>query len=192
MSLQTFTCTLYLEMLTQVIKIWDIESGQHIGTLTGHKKAIFYLVYTADGSYLVSGSEDKTVRVWDAHTFSNCAVMPLDDGCVCISTSPESRQIFAGTLSGKLAAWRDFSSINLNVAAGLMQAHRDSTFDVHCLSNGRGIITGSRDKSVKLWSYNDVKDSGGVDGIHLPLREFLGHKVSTPVTEYWNGHMINS
>ena len=33
--------------------------------LTGHTKAVYSISYSSDGKHLVSGSYDKTVRVWD-------------------------------------------------------------------------------------------------------------------------------
>ncbi|KAH8672846.1 quinon protein alcohol dehydrogenase-like superfamily, partial [Tricladium varicosporioides] len=51
-----------------IIYVWDLKSGQLVETLTGHTAAIFSIEYTPDGSHIVSGSEDKTVRVWDSHS----------------------------------------------------------------------------------------------------------------------------
>ena len=88
------------------LEAWDLKSGRLAGTLTGHTRPIFSLEYTADGSHIISGSEDKTVRVWDVRSHSNCVVLQLDDGCVSISVSPDFSHVFAGTLNGKLVSWR--------------------------------------------------------------------------------------
>ena len=47
------------------IRIWDTETGAQIGSpLTGHKYAVWSVVWNNDGSKLVSGSNDKTIKIW--------------------------------------------------------------------------------------------------------------------------------
>ena len=38
--------------------------GERIKTLTGHSDPIISVVFSADGEYLASGSEDNTIGVW--------------------------------------------------------------------------------------------------------------------------------
>jgi len=47
------------------IYIYDARTGELINTLTGHTAVIESLSYNADGTQLVSTSEDSTVRLWD-------------------------------------------------------------------------------------------------------------------------------
>ena len=37
-------------------------------TLRGHSHYVFSVVYSPDGKHLVSGSCDKTVKIWDSTT----------------------------------------------------------------------------------------------------------------------------
>ena len=48
----------------QEIWLWDTESWQVIKTLTGHSDLIQDLVFTPDGTKLISAGRDGTVRVW--------------------------------------------------------------------------------------------------------------------------------
>ena len=47
-----------------LIHVWDIETGKHLNTLTGHKGGVRSLAYSTDGMTLVSGSLDGTMLVW--------------------------------------------------------------------------------------------------------------------------------
>lgn len=46
--------------------LWDGRSGECLQTLTGHHEAVLCMAvgYTAQGVYVLSGSDDKTARVW--------------------------------------------------------------------------------------------------------------------------------
>jgi WD40 repeat protein len=46
--------------------LWDVASGQPIGTpLLGHRQNVWAVDISPDGQWLVSGSGDRTVAVWD-------------------------------------------------------------------------------------------------------------------------------
>jgi WD40 repeat protein len=47
------------------VVVWDAVSGRQLLRGQGHLAKINCLAFAPDGSYLVSGSEDGTVRVWD-------------------------------------------------------------------------------------------------------------------------------
>ena len=47
------------------IRIYDFRSGQLIKLLRSHTATVFDLAFNADGSRLISGSADNTVKVWD-------------------------------------------------------------------------------------------------------------------------------
>ena len=52
--------------VSRELRLWDGRSGECLQTLTGHHEAVlcFDVGYTAHGVYVVSGSDDKTARVW--------------------------------------------------------------------------------------------------------------------------------
>ncbi|MEH2305972.1 serine/threonine-protein kinase [Nostoc sp.] len=46
------------------IKLWDVASGNEIGTLTGHSSQVNSIVFSRDGQILVSGGADGAIKVW--------------------------------------------------------------------------------------------------------------------------------
>jgi WD40 repeat protein len=56
------------------IRLWNLETGRCVRTLTGHTDRVQALSMSPDSRYLLSGGEDATVRLWD-----------LDSGC-CLRT----------------------------------------------------------------------------------------------------------
>ncbi|HLP87192.1 MAG TPA: serine/threonine-protein kinase [Nostocaceae cyanobacterium] len=50
------------------IKLWNVTTGLEVATLTGHTQTITSLAFNADGTILVSGAEDKTIKIWRVGT----------------------------------------------------------------------------------------------------------------------------
>src|SRR5204863_201999 len=46
------------------VKVWDASSGQESQALEGHKDSITSLAVRGDGKWIVSASQDMTVKVW--------------------------------------------------------------------------------------------------------------------------------
>jgi WD40 repeat protein len=47
------------------VRVWDTESGKELMCLLGHLESVTCVAATADGHYAISGSLDRTVRLWD-------------------------------------------------------------------------------------------------------------------------------
>jgi WD40 repeat protein len=56
---------------------------------------------TPDGRHVVSGSEDKTLRVWDLAAGAEKAHIMLDAAILCVAAA-DGRAIVAGDASGNL------------------------------------------------------------------------------------------
>lgn len=48
----------------KLLRIWEIDTGKLISTLTGHELAVSCLAVTKNGEFIASGSFDNTVRIW--------------------------------------------------------------------------------------------------------------------------------
>ena len=56
----------FVELISNIrMKLWDVETGEEIRTLSGHTELIESLAFSHDGKILASGSFDGTVLLWD-------------------------------------------------------------------------------------------------------------------------------
>lgn len=60
-----------------VIKLWDLGSGNLIKAMTGHEAYISTLEFSKNGELLVSGGDDDSVRVWSVKDAETKAVQSI-------------------------------------------------------------------------------------------------------------------
>ncbi|KAI4320297.1 hypothetical protein MLD38_033793 [Melastoma candidum] len=56
-----------------IIRVWDSETGKLLKESdkeSGHKKTITSLTMAADGSHFITGSQDKSAKLWDSRTLT--------------------------------------------------------------------------------------------------------------------------
>jgi WD40 repeat protein len=73
-------------------------------TLHGHTDEVYCAAFSPDGKYIVSGSRNKMVLIWDAQT-GNHVLGPLKrhtKSVYCVAFSPDGRQIALGPLTIQL------------------------------------------------------------------------------------------
>ncbi len=88
------------------IHIWSVQTGQLLDRLSGHEGPVSSLAFSPDAGTLVSGSWDKTVRVWSifARTQTSEPLQLMAD-ILCVAFRPDSKQIAVTSLDGSLTFW---------------------------------------------------------------------------------------
>lgn len=87
----------------------------------GHDLRINAVAWSPDGSRLVTGADDHTVRVWDAITGTSLVVLEGHDGPVTdVATSPDGRIVASASADGTVRLWGRSN-------AAIDAARRDST-----------------------------------------------------------------
>ena len=49
-----------------LIKIWDVEKGKSVHSLSKHSDPVYSVAFSPDGQLLASGSSDHALHIWDA------------------------------------------------------------------------------------------------------------------------------
>jgi WD40 repeat protein len=76
-----------------------------LDAFAGHARRVSSVCVAADGRWLLSGSLDRTLRLWEVAT-GQCAWTEKTSGAVLsVSLSPDGRWAAAGTYDRKVLVW---------------------------------------------------------------------------------------
>ena len=96
---------LYTGSDDRTIRVWDIDTHQHITALEGHTDDVYCL--TVVGNKLYSGSFDRTIRVWDTDTHQHIATLEGHTDGVCYLTVVGNK-LYSGSVDKTIRAWTLF------------------------------------------------------------------------------------
>jgi hypothetical protein len=126
------------------VRVWDLALGKEIANFKAHDKYATALAFTPDGRRVLTGGEDKLVKVWE-----DGRLIRAYDGHVAritaVALAPDGTRLASGDASGIVKLWdadtgQEAFSAKTDTEVKLLQFHPDGT---------RLMIAGNA--SVKVW-----------------------------------------
>ena len=131
---------------------WDLTSDFWKRRWKAHSLAVLCLAFHS--GLLVSGSADKTLRIWDAHTFELVRQLDGHSNHVCsVNFNKNGTLIISGSKDSTLRLWLADTGECIRVFEG----HYDCVYSALFLTDDL-IISGSRDNSLKVWKKEGKKE----------------------------------
>ena len=81
---------------------WNLINGDELCTLKGHWDSVNTVAVTADGKRAISGSQDRTIKVWDLSSGKFLASFTGESSIACCAIAPDGVTIVAGDASGRV------------------------------------------------------------------------------------------
>ncbi len=146
-------------------RLWDVATGLPIGQplvhqggadvmdygpdgTWAHTKGVRAVAFSPDGKAVLTGSSDKTARLWDVATGLPIGEPFIHESLViAVAFSPNGKTIVTGE-RGRAARLWDIAS---GKPIGLPLQHRNRVIAVAFSPDGKTVVTGSRDRSARLW-----------------------------------------
>ncbi len=142
----------------------DPATGKIVATLPRHAKTVNSVVFTPDDKMLAIGSFDGTISLWDIAAGKEQLAFSLPDEMVVkIAISSDAHRLAAVTWQGKAYLWdlpkrEKLHSLQASQGPAIAEA-------VAFAPDGKSIVTGSWDKTVRLWNTATGE----------PIRDLIGH-----------------
>ena len=153
-----------------------------IATLKGHGEAVYAVGFSPDGKYVVSGSGDKMLKIWDGATGKELKSYGGPTGhqslVLSVSLNREGTLIATGGSDNTAKLW-DFPGSS--PIRALAKSEGAKTLAVS--NDGAKLAGGDKDGTIKIWNSADGKE----------LLKFQGHRgIVTGLAFGGNGQILVS
>ncbi|RXW16276.1 hypothetical protein EST38_g9574 [Candolleomyces aberdarensis] len=161
------------------IRIWDLETGAQVGEpLRGHTNKVASVAISPDGKHIVSGSRDNTIRVWDAETGAQVGELLRGhkNTVLSVAISPDGDALspalatrrFGSGMRRRGHRWesryegtqiRTIRIWDLETGAKVgkpLRGHTDWVRSVAISPDGKQIVSGSFDHTIRIWSAEGI------------------------------------
>jgi WD40 repeat protein/transcriptional regulator with XRE-family HTH domain len=129
-----------------MVLVWDMVSGQVVQRLKGHTSAVTGITFSPDGASALTGSADKTVRLWDWRTGTELLRLSQPSQVFASAFSVDGRYVLAGANDGTVRLWDIRSLPELPVFEG----HAAIVSAIAFSPDGKLLATGGND-GMRLW-----------------------------------------
>ena len=143
----------------RTVRLWSLVTNQQVKTFTGHQQGVTSLAIDREGRLLASGGQDRTIIIWSLETDEK--LYTLDghtDVVLSLCFSRDGKFLASGGDGGdktvRIWSLADQSSL-------VLKGHSDWFGGVSGVAfhlNGRLVVSGSKDKTIKIWDINTAKD----------------------------------
>lgn len=168
-SMDEFSAVIDLTLLSDATTPID----KHAKWLTQHVGRVLCTLYHPEGAYFVTGSEDKTIKVWHPDTFNVLVNFDANDDAVySLAYSANEGVIVSGAADNTVRTWRVAPSTDserrgeitssLQMTGALVReynGHQGAVYSVDCgmlsrrANNRMAVIaSGSADTAVIIWN----------------------------------------
>jgi WD40 repeat protein len=160
-------------------------------TLTGHSNSVNSVAISPDGKTLASGSDDKSIKLWNLATAEQIRTLTGHSHRVwSVAISPDGNTLASGSWDTTIKLW------NLATAEQIrtLTRHFNIVMSVAISPDGKTLVSGSSDNIIKLWNLATGEEirtlkghSGAVHSVAIsPDGKTLASGSDDKTIELWN------
>jgi WD40 repeat protein len=143
------------------IEIWDARTGKLLSTIK-HEYAVWSLAWTSDEKKLISGSGNGSLKIFDAVTWHEIAVLQGHNQVVEAITLFRNDRLLASTSWDKTARlW----NLDTNLSIGLPLKHEKDVEHAAFSADGKMLSTACADENAYVWNIHAILKAAGLENL---------------------------
>ena len=129
--------------------------------LQGHTEGLRSVSFSSNGKMLASGSNDKTIKLWNVETGKEIRTLPGHNINVnSVSFNSDDKMLASGSSDKTIKLWNVETGQEIRSLSG----HNDSVNSVIFSSDSKMLASGSSDKTIKLWNVQTGQEICSLSG----------------------------
>lgn len=149
------------------IPVHEVKDGKLLYALEGHTDIVLSVDWSSDGKWLATGSDDNTVRVWNAETGELEHTLTGHTTRVkSVVWSPDSLTLASGSGDGTVRVW----DVESGAALHVLKAHLGTVYSLAWSPDGARLASGSYDRTARIWDAVTGESKKILQGCAAPVR----------------------
>lgn len=132
-----------------------------VTALSGHSDWVTSLAFSSSGLWFVSGSNDKTLKVWEASSGKLMGTLRGHGFAINgVAVSPDDSWIASAGNDGSVRLW----DVKTGTQRGALQGQGQPFFSVAFSPDGKRLAAAGRDRTVYIWEVDSGKRLFAMEG----------------------------
>jgi len=131
----------------KMVYLWSLSTQRVKKTFVGHGDRISTVCFIRDMSRIVSGSHDRSMKIWDAVKGSISKTILCGSSCNSLLATSDKTRIISGHYDGSV---RVYSTKTGEIIKAYKNLHEGSVTSVTLDLEGNILLTGSKDNTSKM------------------------------------------
>ena len=129
----------------KIINIYDLKQLKL--TLEGHEDDVNCLEFLPNGKFLASGSEDKTIKIWNTIKGTLKATIEGHSGSIkCLAVHSKTALIISGSFDKTVRAWI------FNQCKDVLTGSKNDVSAIISIPKTSYVLSGGKEKYIRVWS----------------------------------------
>lgn len=133
-------------------------SRKESAILRGHSGWVNYATFSPDGKYIVSASNDSTIRIWDTTNGDQISKpLKVPGGFIqTVSFSPDGNRIVSASWDDTTRIWNAETGEQI----GQLDGHTDNVNSAFFSRDGKSVVSASSDNTIRIWDAETGRQIG--------------------------------
>jgi WD40 repeat protein/mono/diheme cytochrome c family protein len=128
--------------------IWDVNSGQKLRTIEGHRDTLYDAALSPDGTILATTGYDRRIELWNPATGESLRTLLGHNGAIFdLEFSPDGTILASASADATIKLWQTSSGARLDTLGQPLKEQIVVKFS----PDGRFVVGGGLDNRIRVW-----------------------------------------